>query len=621
MNMLGNLSLQHKLVLSMVSVASLVSLVSGLVYFANQALLVQTALRQQLSATAGIIGAQSTAALAFRDPETARKTLDALRAQPRVTAAWIFDHQHRVFAEYRRPAAAAPLPSPPAPAAESHRFDWHSRSLYVWAPIAAEQERLGTILVAGDLAPDMIALIRHGLVIPGMLLASGMLAWLLSARLQKPISAPVLHLLDKMKAVSLSGNYGIRAHKSSGDELGSLVDRFNEMLSLIQAKDSALAEADDRLEAKVAERTRVLNRTVEDLRRAKESAEAANRAKGESLIAMGHAIRAPMSGVLGMTELLLATSLSDRRGKFADTIRASGLSLLALGNDRHDFSRIGAGKPAPECNAFDAALRCDAKVLLAEDNPVNQAVARQFLEAYGCRVQVAGNGREALQQLAVHGFDLVLMDCHMPEMDGFETTRAIREQGLVGRTGRRLPVLALTANVTQGIREKCLEAGMDDYIAKPFGRHQLEALLKKWLAGPVTAPLASAPAERDGTAAGAPPPVLDPEVLNSIRSMQRPDGPDILSRAIGLYREHSPAQVRKIEAALAERDGNALRDGAHALKSASANLGALKLTERCATLERLGAENRLDAAGEGLPSFLLEFGRVMEALEKLENSL
>jgi CheY-like chemotaxis protein len=115
---------------------------------------------------------------------------------------------------------------------------------------------------------------------------------------------------------------------------------------------------------------------------------------------------------------------------------------------------------------------------VAEDNRVNQEVAAALLESLGCTCRIANNGREALDVLAKgDAFDLVLMDCQMPELDGFETTRRIRE--LEG-TSRHLTIVALTANAMSGDREACLAAGMDDFLSKPFQMHELQAMLNKW---------------------------------------------------------------------------------------------------------------------------------------------
>ncbi len=128
------------------------------------------------------------------------------------------------------------------------------------------------------------------------------------------------------------------------------------------------------------------------------------------------------------------------------------------------------------------ALQFDAKILLVEDNPINQMVAQKMLEKVGVKPILANNGVEALKLLNEQSFDLVLMDCQMPEMDGFDATREIRKLDIMALKQQPLPIVAMTANVMSGDRERCLEVGMDDYIGKPVQRDQLASVLKKWLA-------------------------------------------------------------------------------------------------------------------------------------------
>jgi CheY-like chemotaxis protein len=122
------------------------------------------------------------------------------------------------------------------------------------------------------------------------------------------------------------------------------------------------------------------------------------------------------------------------------------------------------------------------RILLVEDNPVNRAVTRVMLEYFGCRTDVARNGREALAAVAGAVYDLILMDCQMPEMDGYDATRAIRErESACGGEVRRIPIVALTAHAMEGDRESCLDAGMDDYLSKPYKPDQLSVVLARWL--------------------------------------------------------------------------------------------------------------------------------------------
>jgi len=139
-----------------------------------------------------------------------------------------------------------------------------------------------------------------------------------------------------------------------------------------------------------------------------------------------------------------------------------------------------------EKTVAQTALAIDARILLVEDNPINQMVASKMLEKFGLKPELANNGVEALDKLQQQDFDLVLMDCQMPEMDGFEATKEVRRQNLTTADGSPLPIVAMTANVMSGDRERCLDVGMDDYIGKPVKRDKLEEVLRKWL-GPGSA--------------------------------------------------------------------------------------------------------------------------------------
>ncbi len=141
-----------------------------------------------------------------------------------------------------------------------------------------------------------------------------------------------------------------------------------------------------------------------------------------------------------------------------------------------------APEMAQEITDKNEVLQFEAKILLVEDNPINQMVAQKMLEKVGLKPALANNGVEALKLLSEQSFDLVLMDCQMPEMDGFDATREIRKLNIKALNQQSLPVVAMTANVMSGDRERCLEIGMDDYIGKPVQRDQLASVLKKWLA-------------------------------------------------------------------------------------------------------------------------------------------
>ncbi len=248
-----------------------------------------------------------------------------------------------------------------------------------------------------------------------------------------------------------------------------------------------------------------------------------------------------------------------------------------------------AAAPAPAAPAV--ATRLDARVLLAEDNGVNQVVARNMLKALGCRWEIVPNGQEALDALqaaasAGQAFDIVLMDCQMPVMDGYAASRAIRERETQAGLGQRIPIIALTANALVGDAEVCLAAGMDDHLAKPYTRAQLAAVLSRWLpARCVCAPDARQLAE---AAAAAPPEpkggLLDRSALDNIRAID--DDGSVLDEVIQMYLDESDSHVDALLAAMATGDTATLARTAHALKSASFNVGAKSLGELCQRLER-----------------------------------
>jgi two-component system, sensor histidine kinase and response regulator len=219
------------------------------------------------------------------------------------------------------------------------------------------------------------------------------------------------------------------------------------------------------------------------------------------------------------------------------------------------------------------------KILLVEDNPVNREVAVGMLESLGCVAHTAENGWLALEAMNNDAYDAVLMDCQMPVMDGLTATAELRRREQ-NAGGARLPIIALTANTMEGDRERCLAAGMDDFLSKPFSQQQLAALLKRWLALHVL-PESD---RREGSRL----PLVDPTVLRNIAALARPA---LLDSMIGLYLQHSPPLITAIELAAASGQVEALQVALHTFKSSTANLGGLRLatlTKECEALVREG---------------------------------
>jgi signal transduction histidine kinase/DNA-binding response OmpR family regulator/HPt (histidine-containing phosphotransfer) domain-containing protein len=250
------------------------------------------------------------------------------------------------------------------------------------------------------------------------------------------------------------------------------------------------------------------------------------------------------------------------------------------------------------------------KILLVEDNVVNQMVALGMLQIHGYEVTVAANGREAVDLHAQAAFDLILMDCHMPEMDGFAATKEIRQRER--STGKRVPIVALTANAMAQDREECLAAGMDDHLSKPFSRTRMQEMLDRWIP-----PAASTQAEAGQPGAGANaerPAVLDREALDQLGKLVLNSKPDLLARVISSYLVESPKLIQTLKQAAEANDAPAIARCAHSLRSSSAYVGARLLSRYCEDIE--GSARRADTE-EARRIFAMidaEHGRVQAAL-------
>lgn len=310
-------------------------------------------------------------------------------------------------------------------------------------------------------------------------------------------------------------------------------------------------------------------------------------------------------------------------------------SILALFDESHDRSTVPLEiDPMARKEVKDAVF--GGKVLLVEDNPVNQEVSRELMVCLGLVVDCANNGKEAVKAFGKGRYDLVFMDCQMPEMDGFEATRTIRMlEADRGRSSMRIPIIALTAHAMQGDREQCLNAGMDDYLAKPFNKLQIREVLERWVAGGAKEPSISempdrpAPtvakkspgtltsaAEKKEILESSPSTVLDRKIIDEIRAIDSKKGTGLLARTFRIYLKRLPKQMESLRRAIDASDNKTINAVAHGMKSSSAQVGAVRLASFFEEMEMMGRRENTANVGKVLEAAEKECEMVETALRK-----
>jgi PAS domain S-box-containing protein len=267
-----------------------------------------------------------------------------------------------------------------------------------------------------------------------------------------------------------------------------------------------------------------------------------------------------------------------------------------------------ASSPPPDAPTQAAAtglgqLPRKVQVLVAEDNPVNQMVVTDLLQGYGCEVLAVDDGQAAVNQFQRRDFDAILMDVQMPKMDGFQATAKIRQLG--SELGRNIPIIAMTANAMEGDRERCLEAGMDDYLAKPVNPRDLLRTLAKW------ATLNTLAMEE---------PIPNVEADESVLNMERLDdvcagNESLKRRVLEEYQRVSPDLAAKLQAAAKAGDGTDAASAAHALKGSSRTIGADQLGDVCERAETAANAGDVEALRTVVDEFQLEFAKLQKTIE------
>ena len=289
--------------------------------------------------------------------------------------------------------------------------------------------------------------------------------------------------------------------------------------------------------------------------------------------------------------------------------------LHCSGNESLNSGRGPAPQPSspgPEHSRSTCQERPRLLLLVVEDNRVNQVVALGILENLGYTADVAVDGKDALCALARKPYDLVLMDCQMPGMDGYEATRMIRQRDSAVRN-HDIPIVAVTANAVAGDRELCMAAGMNDYISKPFRADLLEQTIEKWTARstaenlPARLPLEDLARPPADTSAK----IFDPEdLIDRLMGNQK-----LAQRTVRGFLEDVPRQLARLAQAVSEGDAGQVRLLAHSIKGASSGVCGLEMQKAAWILEQMGRAGDLTGATAGLSELSASFARVRPVME------
>jgi CheY-like chemotaxis protein/HPt (histidine-containing phosphotransfer) domain-containing protein len=342
----------------------------------------------------------------------------------------------------------------------------------------------------------------------------------------------------------------------------------------------------------------------------------------ELLRRLSHDLRDPMTNVLGSTELLLESDLDTSQRLAAENVHRSGRELLEVVDRLLAAHQIKRSTP-PSSGEFKAAPKVSAilsgrRVLLAEDNSFNRALIEHVLEPMGCRVDKASSGREAVQAFKPGRYDLVLMDCQMPEMDGMTATRKIRA---LEAPGVRVPIIAVTAGTVSGARRACLEAGMDDFLAKPFSLGRLRKKVLEWLLPSIDSePPGSSDEEERTSDPGAASPKSPPEVvvdLSRLLELANEAGtPQIVEELSRIFLDDVARRVVALGLAARARDQRAYLNVIHAIKGASGNFGAVRMARIAEASERQAKHGDLAQVDQAVHDLTREVEAVRVVLDR-----